>query len=174
MDNKIIQQLEEAFAQEFELVQHDLGATEELVKQKMQLLGQGLLQRLVDRNPNGYQGSSIACHCGSSMRMVQHRRKDIHTLFGMITIKRAYYHCSNCGKSLIPYDLASGLGSEHISPALAKACCLLAIDNSFEQTSRKIEALTGQKVSDNTIERLAHHVGSVAITQQSQSLQEFF
>jgi hypothetical protein len=174
MDNKIIQQLEEAFAEEFELVQHDLGAAEELVKQKMQLLGQGLLQRLVDRHRNGYQGTSIACPCGGSMRMVQHRPKDIHTLFGMITIKRAYYHCPHCGQSLVPYDLASGLGSEHISPALAKACCLLAVDDSFEQTSRKIEALTGQKVSDNTIERLAEHVGSVAMTQQSQSLQEFF
>ena len=174
MDSKIIQELEAAFAEEFKLVQHDLGATEELVKKKMQLLGQGLLQRLVDRNRNGYKGTSIACKCGGSMRLVQHRPKDIHTLFGMITIKRAYYHCPDCGKSLVPYDLASGLGSEHISPGLAKTCCLLTVDDSFEQTSRKIEAITGQKVSDNTIERMAEHVGSVARTQQEQSLQEFF
>jgi hypothetical protein len=75
---------------------------------------------------------------------------------------------------LVQHDLASGLGSEHISPALAKACCLLAVDDSFEQTCRKIEAVTGQKVSANTIERLGEHVGSVTLTQQRQSLQEFF
>jgi hypothetical protein len=174
MDSKIIQQLEATFAEEFELVQHDLGAMEELVKKKMQLLGQGLLQRLVDRDRNGYKGTSIACQCGGSMRFVLHRPKDIQTLFGTISIKRAYYHCPDCGNSLVPYDLASGLGSEHISPGLAKACCLLTVDESFEQTSRKIEAVTGQKVSDNTIERVAEHVGAVARIQQTQSLEEFF
>ena len=173
MDTKIIEQLEEAFAEEFALVQHDLGATEELVKQKMQLLGQGLLQRLVEQGRNGYHRISVCCHCGGSMRFVEHRPKDVHTLFGWIKLKRAYYYCSDCGTSLIPYDEASGLGSEQISPALAKACCLLAVDDSFEQSSRKIEALVGQKVSDNTIERLVHQVGSVAIKQQDQSLQEF-
>ncbi len=43
MNTKILEQLEEAFNEEFELVQHDLEALEELVKQKIQLLGRGLL-----------------------------------------------------------------------------------------------------------------------------------
>ncbi|MFQ6036972.1 MAG: ISKra4 family transposase, partial [Sedimentisphaerales bacterium] len=173
MDSKILEQLEEAFAEEFELVQQDLGAMEELLKKKMQLLGQGLLQRLVNRNANGYQKSSIACKCGGWMKFIQHRPKYVHTLFGWIRIRRAYYRCPDCGETLFPYDLASGLGCQQISPALAKACCMVAVDDSFEQTSRKIEALTGQKVSDNTIERLVQHVGSVVIKGQANSLQDF-
>jgi hypothetical protein len=76
-------------------------------------------------------------------------------------------------EGLFPYDDASGLGSEQVSPGLAKACCLLAVDDSFEQSSRKIEAITGQKVSDNTIERVVCQVGSVAQEQQNQRLQRF-
>jgi len=174
MDTKILEQLEEAFVEEFELVQHDLGTMEELIKQKMQLLGKGLLQRMVNRYSNGYKKSSIACKCGGSMKFIQHRPKYVHTLFGWIKIRRAYYRCPDCGETLFPYDLASGLGSEQISPALAKTCCMIAVDDSFEQTSRKIEALTGQKVSDNTIERLVYQVGSTALKQQDQSLKEFF
>lgn len=108
------------------------------------------------------------------MKFVQHRSKDLHTLFGWITIKRAYYHCSNYRESFFPYDVASGIGSEQISPGLAKACCLLAVDDSFEQSSRKIEALTGQKVSDNTIERIVCQVGSLWQDKQNEHLQKFF
>jgi hypothetical protein len=139
----------------------------------MRLLGQGLLQRLVQRGVNGYGGSSMACKCGGSMKFIQHRRKDIHTLFGWITVKRAYYHCGACGESLFPYDVSSGLGSEQLSPGLAQACCLLAVDDSFEQSSRKIEALTGQQVSDNTVERVVYQVGSVAAKRKGRQLSDF-
>ena len=174
MNTKILEQIEELFSEEFALVQHDLAALETAVQEKMQLLGQGLMQRLVNRSLNSYQGPAIPCECGSSMKFMQHRPKDVHTLFGWIKIRRAYYRCQDCGRTAFPYDIASGLGSEQISPALAKACCMLAVDDSFEQTSRKIEALFGQKVSDNTIERVVHRVGSVAAEQAGQQLKEFF
>lgn len=174
MDTRILEQLEETFAEEITLAGNDLGSLEVLLKEKLQLLGKGLLQRLVNRGANGYKGSSMACNCGGSVKFVQHRSKDIHTLFGWITVKRAYYHCPACGSTLVPYDKASGLGSTQLSPGLAKACCLLAVDDSFEQSSRKIEALTGQKVSDNTIERVVYQAGSVTQEQQNQQLQRFF
>jgi len=173
MDTKILEQLEEAFRGEFDLVEQDLGTLEDAVIQKMRVLGQGLLQRLVNRNKNDYKGSSICCKCGGSMRFVNRRQRNIHTIFGWITIKRTYYYCPECGASFCPYDQASGLGSEQLSPALAKACCLLAVDDSYAQSSRKVEAFTGQKVSANTIEQVVHKVGSVAVAQQDQSLQGF-
>ena len=174
MNNKIIDQLEETYSEEFTNVAGDLGILEKAVKDKMYELGQKLLQRLVDRQANGYKGSSMGCKCGGSMKFIQHRSKDLHTLFGWITIKRAYYHCCHCGESFFPYDATSGIGSEQISPGLAKACCLLAVDDSFEQSSRKLEALTGQKVSDNTIERIVCQVGSLCQDKQNEQLQSFF
>jgi len=73
MDTKILEQMEEIFGEEIALVQHDLAALEALVKEKLQLLGQGFLQRLLDRQPNGYKGSSVACKCGNSMKFVRNR-----------------------------------------------------------------------------------------------------
>jgi len=35
MDTNILDQLEDIFAEEFQLVQHDLGTMEEMVRQKM-------------------------------------------------------------------------------------------------------------------------------------------
>ncbi len=173
MNEEIIEQLAETFKQDFDLIQGDLGALEQAVKEKMRLLGQQFLQRLVNRKPNGYEGSSMVCKCGGLMKFIQHRNKDIHTLFGWIKVSRAYYHCPDCGKSLFPYDVASGLGSEQLSPGLAKACSLLAVDDSFEQTSRKLDELFAQKVSDTTIERVVQQVGSIALQQQDKKLEDF-
>ncbi len=173
MDTKILEELEAACSEELNLVTGDLGALEQAVRAKMQELGQGLLQRLVQRQPNGYEGSCMPCNCGGSKRFVGHRAKDVNTLFGWIKVRRAYYHCRHCGDSLVPYDIDSGLGPGQLSPGLAKACCLLAVDDSFEQTSRKIEQLFGQKVSPNTIDRLTHQVGAVLLQQADQELIDF-
>ena len=51
---------------------------------------------------------------------------------------------------------------------------MLTVDDSFEQTSRRIERIYGQKVSANTVERVVHQVGAVALKRQDQQLQEFF
>lgn len=176
MNDEILRQVEQWFKQEVEDlgISRDFGELEQVVLEKIMLLGKGLLQRLVDGTSNGYQGSSIPCSCGQAMRFIQHRPRDLHSLLGWIRVKRAYYHCPDCRSSSAPYDAASGLGCEQLSPGLAKACCMLAVDDSFEQTSRKIEGLLGQKVSDNTIERVAQKVGSVVLEQQDQELQQYF
>lgn len=174
MNTKILEQLEETFTEEIKLANGNLDLLEALLQEKLQTLGNSLLQRLVNQSDKGYQGSSIACDCGGHMKFIQHRSKEIHTLFGWIKIERAYYHCPGCHKNLYPYDQTVGLGTEHLSCGLAKACCLLAVDDSFEQSSKKVEMLMGQKVSDNTIERLACQVGAVPQNQQDQQLNNFF
>jgi hypothetical protein len=173
MDTKIFDELEAAYSEEFDLLGGDLGALEQAIEAKVRQLGQGLLQRAVWRQPNGYKGSSIVCDCGGSKRFVGYRTKDVHTVLGWIEVKRAYYHCRECGVGVFPYDIDSGLGTGQLSAGLAKACCLLAVDDSFEQTARKLEQLFGQKVSPNTIERLVHQVGAVLLRQQDQELVEF-
>lgn len=173
MYEEILDQMQELLKDEMKNFGDDLGKLEQAIMEMMMSLGKGLLQRLVDSDANGYKGSSTPCECNSSMKFVQHRPRDIHSLFGWIKIKRAYYHCPDCGTGLAPYDKSSGLGSEQLSPGLAKACCLLAVDDSFAQTSRKLEELFGQKVSERTVERVVHQVGSVVLTQQDEELNSF-
>ena len=174
MYEEILDQMQELLKDEIKNFGSDFGKLEQAVMAMMMSFGKGLLQRLVDSGVNGSQGSSIPCKCDNSMKFVQHRPRDIHSLFGWIKIRRAYYHCPDCGTGLAPYGKSSGLGSEQLSPGLAKACCLLAVDDSFAQTSRKLEELFGQKVSERTVERVVHQVGSVVLTQQDKELNSFF
>lgn len=173
MNSRILDELEACFGQELSLVRENLGDLESVVAGMMRGLGKGLLQRVVSRKPNGYEGSSMACNCGGSMRFVSHRSKNIHTVFGWIVLSRSYYHCPDCGASCFPYDQASGLGSECLSPGLARACCVVAVDDSFSQTSDKIKELFDQYVSEKTVERVVHQVGSVALSQEDGRLETF-
>jgi len=172
MDNNILDELEASFGDELALAGDDLGAVETAVADHVRQLGKALLQRLLDRKPHGYQGSSIACGCGGRKRFVGHRLRDVHTLFGWVRVERAYYHCGGCGEGLFPYDQESGLGEEHLSPALARACCLLTVDDSFAETSRKLKELFGEKVSANTVERVAQGVGGEIVRRQDQELRD--
>ncbi len=174
MNENIIEQLAEIIKQELNLVTADLGVLEHAVRQKLQILGQGLLQRLVDNRSNGYQGSSISCKCGGSMKFIQHRPRGIHSIFGWITVRRAYYYCPDCRTGLAPYDSSCGLSEQQLSPALAEVCCLLSVDDSFEQVSLKLRQLLGQFVSDDTIKEVVHKAGSVAIARQEKGLKEYF
>ena len=173
MDSRILSQLEEAYGEEWALAGGDLGQLEQAVGRILKSLGVGLLQRLVNRPGNGYQGSRIACPCGGVLRFVGYRARDIHTLVGWIRVQRAYYHCPACQRSRVPYDQDSGLGGEQLSPGLAKACSLLAVDDSFAEVSKKIGGLFGEAVSDTTVERQVHHVGSVLLQQQEHDLERF-
>ncbi|MFQ6079300.1 MAG: hypothetical protein ACE5NJ_09225 [Thermodesulfobacteriota bacterium] len=152
MNEEILSQLEQLLKQEIKDFRGDFAELEQAVMRMMMSLGKGLLQRFVDNNTHGYQGSNMLCNCGGWMKFIQHRPRDIHSLFGWIKLRRAYYHCSDWGTGLAPYDKASGLGSQQISPALAKARCILAVDNSFEQVSEEIQQLYGQRVCDDVVE----------------------
>ena len=173
MDSRILDQLEELYGEELTLVQPDLGQLEQSIGTMLKSIGAGLLQRMVNRGRNGYQGSSIPCSCGNSLRFVGHRCRSVHTLWGWITIRRAYYHCPTCHRSDMPYDQDSGLGAEQLSPALAQACCLLAVDDSFAESVRKIEQLFGEALADTTVEDLVHQVGAVSAQPQERQRQEF-
>lgn len=174
MQGQIVDQLAALVQQEVANLGGDLGALEQAVFETVMSLGQGVLQRLIDHGDKGYEGSSKVCPCDHSQRFVGYRGKDIHSLFGWVRVNRAYYHCAACGAHSVPYDRRRGLGGEQISPALAQFCCTVAVDDSFEESSRKVQCLLGQQVSERTIERLVHHVGGVILQHKQQDLQQYF
>lgn len=110
----------------------------------------------------GYQGSSRACGCGASQRFVGYRPKRVMTLLGSLTVRRGYYHCGDCGRSSVPYDQQTGLGSGAASPGLARAACLAGIEVPFAQASDLLAQLSGVRVSESTVCRLTERAGRVA------------
>ena len=59
MDSKILDELEASFGQKLALLRDDLVALEIKVQGKLRQLGQGLLQRLLAREPHAIVGESV-------------------------------------------------------------------------------------------------------------------
>lgn len=139
----------------------DLTQTEEAILAAARKIGAKALELQMSRQRLGYEGARRACACGRAQRFVEHRSKTLATQMGSITIRRAYYHCRSCGRSAVPYDRRIGLGSGSESVGLAQAATLLGIQDTFANASATLFRLTGQRLSEATLERLTEAVGGV-------------
>lgn len=91
----------------------------------------------------------------------------IATLLGTVRIAGAYYRCEACGHGESPYSLRVGLGGGCASEGLGRAAMLLAVGHAYEQGSRLLEALTGQRLSAETIRRMVLRLGGQESDQEA-------
>jgi hypothetical protein len=148
----------------------DLTLVEARVRDAVTRIGAKAVEMHLAQQRLGYEGSSRACGCcGRDQRFVSHRPRTLATLLGQVMIRRAYYHCPHCGASCCPYDRRVGLGKGHESVGLAKVTALLAAMDPFVPAATVLEQLTGQRLGDRTIHRVARKVGRVASTRERQS-----
>ena len=154
------------------MLSDDLTQVEQTVRDAVMRIGAKAVELRLAEQPLGYEGSSRACDdsdCGHNQKFVEHRGRTLSTLMGQVTIKRAYYYCQQCGASCCPYDHRVGLGSEQMSVGLAKAATLLAALDPFVPAATILNELTGQRLGDRTIHRVARKVGKAASEREKQS-----
>lgn len=145
----------------------DLEQVERIIRDTVLGVGANAMELHLSRQPLGYEGSSRACEgCQENQKFVAHRPRTLATLMGQVTIKRAYYHCRHCKASCCPYDQRTGLGSGQESVGLAKAAALLATMDPFIPAATLLHELTGQKLGDRTVHRIARKVGQAADEQE--------
>lgn len=143
----------------------NLTDIEQTVREAAMRIGARAVELRLAEQPLGYEGSSRACDnpkCKHNQRFVEHRPRTLSTLMGQITIERAYYHCPKCGSSCFPYDQRIGLGSEQMSVGLARAATMLSVLDPFIPAATILHEITGQRLGDRTIHRVARKVGKAA------------
>lgn len=173
MANDLMEQIVQLLGPEVQQFASDFDSLEGRVQEVIRQIGQALLQRTVDENKNGYEGSTQVCSCGQRQAFKGYRAKTVLTLFGAVTIRRGYYRCVACGSSSVPYDRASGLGAVAMSNGLASAVSLLAVDISFQKACEKIEKLLGVKADDNAAVTAVQQSGAVLLAGQQEAIKEF-
>ena len=173
MNEQTLAQIVSLLAQEYEDFEGDLDCLEGQVQNDLRQIGKEATQQVLQQRNWGHEGNSLACDCGGVQRFVAYRPRWVVTLLGTVRLRRAYYHCSGCGASSVPYDRASGLGGGHLSNGLAAAVGLLAVDISFEKACEKIEKLLGVKADDNAAVKAVEQAGAVWIAGQQEAIAQF-
>lgn len=107
----------------------DLQMLEQSVLRACLALGRTMLEQILTHSgeeaerPSRRQGE-----CGQKPRLVGLRPKQIHTLMGKVTIRRAYYQClveekeprTSCSHGQAPWDSVWGLIAGRTSPGVQK------------------------------------------------------
>ena len=80
-------------------------------------LGGGVLGEALPADP-GYRGPRVPYGRGHQAAFTGSREKVIDSVFGPVTLRRAWYHCARCEHGLAPRDAGLGIAGTSMSPGL--------------------------------------------------------
>jgi hypothetical protein len=130
------------------------------IRTAMIQLGAELLEQLVATD-TGHRGPRIDCGKEHSAVFVGYRDKQVDTVLGRITVRRAYYHCAVCNRGIVPRDDDLGVTGASLSPGLRSMTARAAAAQPFAAAADMLAELAGIRLSAKRIERSAETDGAV-------------
>lgn len=112
-----------------------------------------------------YRGRELPCNCGSMRRFVSYRKRWIKSMCGEVQIIRAYYHCSQCGRTAgseqerSPWDQEQGLTGLLATPRLKGIVCRTMGAVPYSTGTDLILDLCNVKIEQSTAESIVTEVG---------------
>ena len=100
------------------------------------------------------------CACGKEVRYKGQKSRRVITRHGVVSLRRAIYHCPACRKNIIPADHALGLDGGSCTTRIRQWSAHLGALLPFCQAASTLESLTGVSLSAITVERIAVAVGA--------------
>lgn len=137
----------------------DLGGVEMAARRKGLALAARVLEARFNDDSSDCMGPELPCSCGKMARYVGRRPKTFHSVLGLLTLRRAYYHCPACGGGFYPRDRALGLESHSLTPGVQRMVGLAGAVGSFEDGQQLLSELAGIELSTKQVERVAEALG---------------
>jgi hypothetical protein len=111
----------------------------------------------------------VTCtQCDYAAKFHSYQERRVLTVHGALRVRRAYYYCSRCRQSFLPYDEAVGLADE-ISPGLLPLVCLAGTLVPFADAAEDVlRRCAGVRVSASTVLRCTQGQGERLRAQQKQ------
>ena len=125
----------------------------------MAKLGASLLEQLLAADA-GYRGPQADCGTGHAARFVSYRTKTIDTVLGPVSVRRAYYHCGQCGHGAVPRDRELGVAGASLSPGLRAMTARAAAAAPFAKAGGLLAELAGITLTTKRVERSAETDGA--------------
>jgi hypothetical protein len=139
----------------------DLETAEGTVREGGLAIGARLLEASVAARGTGKEGPRRPCPCGGEASGEGYRTKQVQTVVGWITIRRAYYHCAGCGHGHCPLDAALGLERDGHSPGVRRLAGRFGARLPFAQAAADLAAATAVvRLSPSTVRPLTEAAGA--------------
>jgi hypothetical protein len=124
-------------------------------------LGAGVLEDLLAADA-GYAGPRADCGAGHQAQFTGYRDKTADTVLGPVRLRRAWYHCDQCGHGHAPRDQQLGVAGQGMSPGLRKMTARAAAAVPFAAAARLVGELAGITLTGRRAGRRAEADGQAA------------
>jgi Uncharacterised protein family (UPF0236) len=138
----------------------DLATAERVVRERVLAVGAQLLEAAVAAKGTGKTGPRRGCRCGGEARFTRYRTKQVQTLMGWITIRRAAYACAQCGQGQCPLDATLGLARDSLSPGVRRLVCRFGAHLPFAVAADDLAEAAAVRLSASTIRTVTETVGT--------------
>ena len=122
-------------------------------------LGGSMLEQLLAAD-RGHRGPAVPCGNDHEARFAGYRDKSFDTVLGLVTVTRAWYHCTACERGLAPRDAELGVAGTSMSPGLAAMNDIAAAAGPFAGAARLLEEIGGVTLTVKRVERAAEASGA--------------
>ena len=141
--------------QDMERLGHvDLEASEMAIRASSHQMGGRLLEQLLHADGGGYRGAHTQCSKGHRAEFIEYRDKQLLTALSPVKVKRAYYHCEECNRGVIPKDHNLDIVDTSFSPGVRRMMGQVGGKEPFEEGRRDLENLAGVWVKTKAVERV--------------------
>jgi hypothetical protein len=134
---------------------------EQIAQQVAQACGAAVVEQLLPAmgGPASYEKSSRPCACGRKAKFMGYRNRGVGTLYGVVTVARAYYHCKQCHRGIAPWDARHGLDERLWTPHVKALVVQLAARLPYQESVDLLEELVGLRIEDSSAEEITIEVG---------------
>lgn len=143
-----------------------LTAIEQTTQIVLQALGRQIVESTLKTLDGPYPEPTIACSCGGQSAYIRRRGACLHTIFGKLEVKRAYYLCPLCHQGSYPLDDKLGLRPNALSAELARLAAMTGVQLPFGAGRDLLEALTLVSVSDQAMAKATRQVGEKVVAEE--------
>jgi hypothetical protein len=138
-----------------------LETAEHAVRAGVLAIGARLLGAGIAARGAGKAGARRPCPCGGEALCAGYRTKQVQTVVGWITVRRAYYPCPACGKGCCPLDAVLGLERDSHSPGVRRLACRFGGRLPFAEAAQSLaEAAGAIRLSASTVRTITEAVGA--------------
>jgi len=136
----------------------DLSRAEQTVRDGMLAIGARLLEAGVAARGTGKDGPRRPGGCGAAARCEGYRGKQVQSVVGWITIRRAYHACAGCGQGHCPLDAVLGLERDCHSPGVRWLAWRFGGQLPLAQAAHSLAEATVIRLSASTMRTLTEAV----------------
>lgn len=163
----------EACTEQGERKQKDvwLDELEQAIRIDLVALGNSVLGEVMSLHDQQINGSHEKCNCGGRAKRELRREATMLSVFGLVTYRRGYYQCTDCGVREYRLDASQGIRPGQASRGMAQLLSMAGVTTSFAEASQQISSYLLVSVSANTIRKETYAAGKRQAEREAQEQQ---